>query len=102
MEAHVMSVAVLVRYTDDGSGHVYFDNSLLPDPLIRIILTSSWSGPTDGTADAFRRLAGGLQFQPGPNQHWNFSWAGVPYHALRMSHIPILDREEGGALHPQP
>jgi heavy metal sensor kinase len=43
----------------------------------------------------------GLQFQPGPSQHWNFTWAGVPYHALRMTHVPILDREEGKAFQPQ-
>jgi hypothetical protein len=33
MQAHATSVAVLVRYTDDGSGHVYFDNSLLPESI---------------------------------------------------------------------
>ncbi len=43
----------------------------------------------------------GLQFQPGPSEHWNFTWAGVPYHAVRLNHIPILDREEGAAFHPQ-
>jgi heavy metal sensor kinase len=37
----------------------------------------------------------GLELQPGPNQHWNFVWAGVPYHALRISRLPILGREDG-------
>ena len=33
MQAHATSVAVLVRYTEDASGHVYFDNSLLPESI---------------------------------------------------------------------
>jgi hypothetical protein len=45
MQAHATSVAVLVRYTEDASGHVYFDNCC-PSRLILIIRTSSWSGPT--------------------------------------------------------
>ncbi len=102
MQAHVMSVAVLVRYTEDASGHVYFDNSLLPesiDPNHPDQFTV-WSDRT-GLLTRSEDWPEGLQFQPGPNQHWNFSWAGVPYHALRMSHIPILDREEGESSHPQ-
>ena len=33
MQAHAASVAVLVRYTEDASGNVYFDNSLLPESI---------------------------------------------------------------------
>jgi signal transduction histidine kinase len=43
----------------------------------------------------------GLQLQPGPSQHWNFSWAGVPYHAVRMTHVPILDRPDNASVQPQ-
>jgi hypothetical protein len=43
----------------------------------------------------------GLQFQPGPGEHWNFSWAGVPYHAVRVSHVPILDRPDSASVEPQ-
>jgi len=46
-----------------------------------------WGRP-DRVSHPFRRLGPeGLQFQPGPSQHWNFSWAGVPYHAVRMFHV---------------
>ena len=33
MQAQAISVAVLVRYSDDASGNVYFDNSLLPESI---------------------------------------------------------------------
>jgi len=102
MQAHATSVAVLVRYTEDATGHVYFDNSLLPesiDPLHPDQFTV-WADRT-GFLTRSEDWPDGLQFQPGPSEHWNFTWAGVPYHAVRLNHIPILDREEGAAFHPQ-
>ena len=42
-----------------------------------------------------------FQFEPGPSQHWNFTWAGVPYHAVRITHVPILDRPDGVSTTPQ-
>src|SRR5712664_2201199 len=102
MQAHAMSVAVLVRYTDDGSGHVYFDNSLLPESIDpnhpdQFMVWADRTGLLTRSED----WPEGLQFQPGPNQHWNFTFAGVPYHALRMTHVPVLDREEGKSFRPQ-
>jgi signal transduction histidine kinase len=102
MQAHAMSVAVLVRYTEDSSGNVYFDNSLLPesiDPNHPDQFTV-WADRT-GMLARSEDWPDGLPLQPGPNQHWNFTWAGVPYHALRISHVPILDREEDKGFGPQ-
>jgi len=102
MQAHVMSVAALVRYTEDASGNVYFDNSLLPesiDPNHPDQFTV-WADRT-GLLARSEDWPDGLQLQRGPNQHWNFNWGGVPYHALQMSHVPILDREEGKSFRPQ-
>jgi signal transduction histidine kinase len=102
MQAHATSVAVLVRYTEDASGHVYFDNSLLPesiDPYHPDQFTV-WADRT-GFLTRSEDWPDGLEFQPGPSEHWNFTWAGVPYHAVRLTHVPILDREEGAAFHPQ-
>jgi len=102
MQAHATSVAVLVRYTEDASGHVYFDNSLLPesiDPNHPDQFTV-WADRT-GFLTRSEDWPDGLQFQLGPSEHWNFTWAGVPYHAVRLNHVPILDREEGAAFHPQ-
>ncbi len=102
MQAHAMSVAVLVRYTEDATGNVYFDNSLLPESIDpnhpdQFKVWADRTGPLARSED----WPDGLPLQPGPNQHWNFSWAGVPYHALRITHVPILDREEGRAFRPQ-
>ncbi|MGH9504477.1 MAG: sensor histidine kinase [Terriglobales bacterium] len=102
MQAHATSVAVLVRYTEDASGHVYFDNSLLPESIDpnhpdQFMVWADRTGFLTRSED----WPEGLQFQLGPSQHWNFTWAGVPYHALRMTHVPILDREEGKAFRPQ-
>jgi signal transduction histidine kinase len=102
MQAHAMSVAVLVRYTEDASGHVYFDNSLLPESIDanhpdQFMVWADRTGLLTRSED----WPEGLQFQPGPNQHWNFTWAGVPYHALRITHVPVLDREEGKSFRPQ-
>ena len=33
MQARAMSVAALVRYSEDASGNVYFDDSLMPSSL---------------------------------------------------------------------
>ena len=99
MQAHATSVAVLVRYTEDASGHVYFDNSLLPESIDpnhpdQFMVWADRTGFLTRSED----WPDGLQFQPGPSQHWNFTYAGVPYHAVRMTHVPILDREEGKSL----
>jgi signal transduction histidine kinase len=102
MQAHAMSVAVLVRYTEDATGNVYFDNSLLPESIDpnHPDQFKVWADRTGALARS-EDWPEGLPLQPGPNQHWNFTWAGVPYHALRISNVPILDREEGKAFHPQ-
>jgi heavy metal sensor kinase len=102
MQAHAMSVAVLVRYTEDATGNVYFDNSLLPESIDpnHPDQFKVWADRTGALARS-EDWPEGLPLQPGANQHWNFTWAGVPYHALRISHVPILDREEGKAFRPQ-
>jgi signal transduction histidine kinase len=102
MQAHAMSVAALVRYTEDASGNVYFDNSLLPESIDpnhpdQFMVWADRTGLLTRSED----WPDGLRLQPGPNQHWNFTWAGVPYHALQMSHVHILDREEGKSFRPQ-
>ena len=102
MQAHAISVAVLVRYTEDASGNVYFDNSLLPESIDpnHPDQFKVWADRTGFLARS-EDWPEGLQLQPGPSEHWNFTWAGVPYHALRMTHVPILDREGGAASPPQ-
>ena len=102
MQAHAVSVAVLVRYTDDSTGNVYFDNSLLPESIDpnHPDQFKVWADRT-GLLARSEDWPEGLPLDPGPSQHWNFTWAGVPYHALRITHVPILDREEDKGYRPQ-
>jgi len=102
IQAHAMSVAALVRYTEDASGNVYFDNSLLPpsvDPS-RPDWYAVWterSGFLTRSAD----WPAGFEIPPNGPDHWSFQWANIGYRGLRLFRVPVLDREEGSAFHPQ-
>src|SRR6266849_3040574 len=102
MQAHAMSVAALVRYTEDASGNVYFDDSLMPqslDPnhpdLFAVLAERS------GLLVRSANWPSGLNLEPDGGCHWNFSWNSVPYRALRVSKVPVLDREESQSFQPQ-
>ncbi len=102
MQARALSVGVLVRYTNEGNGNVYFDNTMLPESIDpnHPDLFTVWADRT-GFLSRAEDWPEGLQLEPGPPSHWNFTWAGVPYHALRLSRVAILDRGVGKAFHPQ-
>jgi heavy metal sensor kinase len=102
MQAHAMSVAALVRYTEDATGNVYFDDTLLPSSIDpnHPDLFAVWADRSGLVAHS-ENWPQGLEISSAPNRHWNFEWNRVPYHALRISHVPILDREEGKAFRPQ-
>jgi len=102
MQAHAMSVAALVRYTEDATGNVYFDDTLLPSSIDpnHPDLFAVWADRS-GLVARSENWPQGLEIPSVPNRHWNFAWNKVPYHALRVSHVPILDREEGKTFRPQ-
>jgi heavy metal sensor kinase len=103
VQSRAMSVAALVRYNEDGSGNVYFDNSMMPQSLdpVHPDLFTVWT-ERSGLLVRSSNWPPGLQISPAePRLHWNFSWEGVRYRALRVSQVPVLDREEGAAFHPQ-
>ena len=102
MQAHAMSVAALVRYTEDATGNVYFDDTLLPSSIDpnHPDLFAVWADRS-GLVARSDNWPQGLEIPSAPNHHWNFEWNRVPYHALRVSQVPILDREEGKAFRPQ-
>jgi heavy metal sensor kinase len=102
MQARAMSVAALVRYTEDSSGNVYFDDSLIPpsiDPS-HPDLFAVWTEKS-GLLARSRNWPQGLEISPAGKDHWRFKWAHVHYRGLRVFHAPVLDREEGDAFHPQ-
>lgn len=95
LHGRAMSIAALIRYTEGPHPELEFDSTLLPHPftagvpdLFRIetqdgrVLGSSAPPPPFPTAD--RR----------ETSLWEFSSAGVPYRALRLQDVPVLDSEE--------
>ncbi len=102
MQAHAMSVAALVRYTEDASGNVYFDDSLMPQSLDpnHPDLFAVWT-ERSGLLVRSANWPSGLNLEHDRGSHWNFSWNNVPYRALHVSKIPVLDREEGQSFQPQ-
>jgi heavy metal sensor kinase len=102
MQARAMSVAALVRYTEDETGNVYFDDTLVPPsidpshPDLFVVWTEK-----SGLLARSKNWPQGLDVSPDGKEHWRFKWAHVRYRGLRVFHAPVLDREEGDTVHPQ-
>ncbi len=90
-----MSVAALVRYSEDPHPVLIFDSDLVPPPLDRQhpdlyrilgpnhrVIASSPNWPSE--------------FNSAPKKgrnYWSLSLNGVGYRAVRLGNVPILDRE---------
>jgi signal transduction histidine kinase len=94
MQSRAMSVAALVRYAEDDSGNVYFDERLVPAPLdpSHPDLFAVWTDRS-GLLAKSKNWPSGLPLEPTGYRYWKFAADGVPYRAIRMQQIPILDRE---------
>jgi signal transduction histidine kinase len=102
MQARAMSLAALVRYKEDASGDVYFDDSLLPASIDREHpdLFAVWT-ERSGLLSHSANWPAGLEIPPTGREHWNFKSFGTHYRGLRSFHVPVLDREEGKTFRPQ-
>ena len=102
IQAHAMSVAALVRYTEDATGNVYFDDTLMPESLdpTHADLFVVWANRS-GQVVRSASWPEGLDIGTGADDHWDFDWNGIPYRVMRASNVPVLDREEGKAFQPQ-
>ncbi len=102
VQAHAMSVAALVRYTEDATGNVYFDDSLMPpsvDPS-RPDWYAVWT-ERSGLLTRSPNWPASFEIPPNGPDHWSFTWANIHYRGLRLFRVPVLDREEGSAFRPQ-
>jgi heavy metal sensor kinase len=102
MQARAMSLAALVRYNEDASGNVYFDDSLVPssiDPQ-HADLFAVWAARSGLVAHS-PTWPHELDLTPDGKIHWNFKLGHVRYRGLRVLHTPVLDREEGKSFQPQ-
>jgi len=102
MQARAMSVAALVRYAEDASGNVYFDETLMPSSLdpAHPDLFAVWTERT-GLLARSANWPGSLEIPPTGRDHWNFKWAHTHYRGVRVFQVPVLDREEGKSFRPQ-
>ena len=102
MQARAMSVAALVRYTENASGDVYFDDSLVPSSLdpSHPDLYAIWT-ERSGLLTQSHNWPKGLEISSEGRSYWNFKFVHVHYRGLRVSQVPVLDREEGATFRPQ-
>ena len=103
VQARAMSVAALVRYTEDATGNVYFDNTLMPpsiDPK-RPDLFAVWANRTGLVAHSSNWPGATIEEAPDGREQWDFKLGNIPYRAVRRVNVPILDREEGNSFAPQ-
>jgi signal transduction histidine kinase len=102
IQAHAMSVAALVRYTEAANGTLYFDGSLVPpsvDPS-RPDWYAVWTEQS-GLLTRSANWPAGFEIPLNGPDHWSFQRASIGYRGLRLFRVPVLDREEGSAFHPQ-
>ena len=86
MQARAMSVAALVRYAEDASGNVYFDETLMPASLdpAHPDLFAVWT-QRSGLLTRSANWPAGLGILSTGREHWNFKWAHIHYRGLRVS-----------------
>src|SRR5579884_2600534 len=94
LQGRAMSIAALVHYSEDEHPRLEFQQDMTPPPLE--------SGHADlyqvfdDTGKLIARSAGwpSLSFPTAADVSYvDFDWNGQPYRALRLKHVPVLDRE---------
>lgn len=94
MQAHAMSLTALARYTEDPPEKLYFDKTLATatlDPDLNDAY-AIWSDQS-GLLTRSDNWPKGLEISLAGTSPWIFEWHGVSYRGLRLSNIPVLDRE---------
>jgi signal transduction histidine kinase len=95
LHGRAMSVAALIRYSEEGNHVLIFDKELSPPPLdphhpdfYQIV---DESGHVIGASPNWPKDFSG---RPKSNrQYWNASVDGIRYRMVRLDHLPVLDRE---------
>ena len=100
LHGRAMSIAALVRYPEDYSHQLLFEGDLAPPPLEQGVPDLYEVFANDHTLIArspnWPEKKGVL---PPRGDRWIATYivAGIPYRALRLEHVPVLDREGGVA-----
>jgi two-component system OmpR family sensor kinase len=95
LHGRAMSVAALIRYSEEGNHELVFDAELSPPSLdphhpdfYQIV---DENGHVIGASPNWPR---GFSGRPRSNrQSWNATVDGIRYRIVRLDHLPVLDRE---------
>ena len=100
LRGRALAVAALVRYTEGPQPALVFDNSQVPRGMTQG--TADWFHveTKDGRVLASSRLPGLDALASNQGDAWDFSSNGVPYRAVRLSDVPVLDSEEDAPKEP--
>ncbi len=95
LHGRAMSVAALVRYSEDEHPKLIFEGDLVPPPLQKqrpdLYQVAAGDGHVLARSPNWPR---DLQAIPKKDrQHANFTVEGVRYRAVRLENVPVLDRE---------
>lgn len=95
LQGRAMSIAALVRFSEETSPRLIFDSSLVPPPLERDhpdfyqvlagdghVIASSPNWPSDFPTNPRRRRS-----------YWTVDRQGEQYRVVRLENTPVLDRE---------
>ena len=97
LQARAMRVAALVRFPEDNSTKLVFDDSLVPPAKDSRVPELFEVRTDDGSLVAHSQAwSGEIRTTPTRNRDfWNFRYDKVPYRAVRLKSVPVLDREQG-------
>ena len=95
LHGRAMSIAALVRYSEDPHPKLIFEQELVPPPLDKehpdLYQVISGDGRLIARSPNWTPE---LRFAANPGrQHTNFQLDGVRYRAVRLASVPVLDRE---------
>lgn len=96
MQAHALSLTALARYTEEQPARLYFDKTLVtatldPDRDDSFVIWSDRLGLLF-QSDNWPKSVDARTTSTG---HWTFTATGLPYRGLRLTGVPVLDREPG-------
>jgi signal transduction histidine kinase len=94
LRGRALSVAALVRYSEGPHPDLIFDSAHLSREVTQG--TPDWFRivTQDGRVLASSHPSDFVSISDSKGDSWDFSWHGVPYRAMHLRDVPILDSED--------
>lgn len=104
LHGRVMSIAALVRFSEEDPPRLFFDSRLVPPPLDRKHPDLYEILGADGNVIGRSRNWSGDFHTPSSERrsYWNVPYHDDQYRVVRLNNIPVLDREGPETATPQP